>query len=703
MFTGMLTIGGMGLAASILLGIASKLFYVEVNPVTQAIAEALPGANCGACGFAGCSSAAKAIALGKASPGACLAGGPDTAMAVSKVLGVTVELREPDKARLGCWYSAKDADTKFRYDGVRDCRAAMMLFGGSKVCEIGCLGEGTCVAVCPFDAIDMGYRSLPEVNPALCTGCGTCVQTCPKRIITLTSQTSRSQHLYQTDECTAPCQRTCPAGINIPAYIGAIREGNYRKAIEVIKESNPLPLTCGRVCPHPCEDMCRLGKITDPVNINHLKRFVADMEMHSGERITPYKAPDTGKKVAVVGGGPAGLTCAYYLARYGHKPTIFEAMPKLGGMLRYGIPQYRLPKEVLDWEIEGIVEMGIEVKVNMRMGEDFTIDSLKEEGFNAVFLGIGAWDSRGLGVEGEQLEGILSGTRFLIDQGLGRKTPVGEKVAVIGGGNTALDAARTSWRLGAKEVTIIYRRSRKEMPANDIEIEEAEREGIRFHFLAAPVKLIGENGKITHLEYVEMELGEPDESGRRRPVPRPGTEKTIRVDNLIAAIGQIPVTDFLREDGVATTRWNTIEVKNDKTGETNLEGLFAGGDAVTGASIAVEAIGAGRRAARAINQYLRGEEVTVPEKTITKDSHLPDVEELVLVPEGERVKMPELTVEQRMGSFDEVERGLDEEAARREAERCLRCGLICYRKDEESRGNRPLDENKAVAAGNSFN
>jgi formate dehydrogenase beta subunit len=702
MLTGMLTIGGIGLAASILLGIASKVFYVQVDPTVSALSEALPGANCGACGFAGCSSAAKAIATGKASPDACLAGGPDTAIAVSKVLGVTVEIKEPDTARLGCWYNTEEAATRFRYDGVRDCRAALLLFGGSKVCEIGCMGEGTCVAVCPFDAIDMGTRGLPEINPALCTGCGTCVQTCPKRIITLTSQTRRSQHLYQIDECTAPCQRTCPAGINIPAYIGAIREGNYRKAIEVIKETNPLPLTCGRVCPHPCEEICRLGKVADPVNINHLKRFVADMEMNSGERITPYKAPDTGKRVAVVGGGPAGLTCAYYLARYGHKPTIFEAMPKLGGMLRYGIPEYRLPKDVLDWEIEGIVEMGVEVRTNMRMGEDFTIDSLKKEGFNAIFLGTGAWGSRGLGVEGEQLEGVLSGTRFLIDQGLGKETPIGEKVTIIGGGNTALDAARTSWRLGAKEVTIIYRRSRKEMPANDIEIEEAEREGIRFHFLAAPVKLIGENGKLTHLEYIGMELGEPDESGRRRPAPRPGTEKVIPVDNVIAAIGQFPVTDLLKEDGLAATRWDTIEVKNGNTGETNTEGVFAGGDAVSGASIAVEAIGAGRRAARAINLYLRGEEVRLPEGTITRDSNLPDVKELILVPEGERVKMPELAVEDRRDNFDEVERGLDVEAARREAERCLRCGLICYRRDEEYRGNRRLDGNKAVAAGNPF-
>jgi formate dehydrogenase beta subunit len=681
MLTAMLTIGGIGLAASILLGIASKVFFVEVDPVVQAVAEALPGANCGACGFAGCSSCAKAIAKGRASPDACMAGGAEAAVAIAQILGVTVEVREPDTARVGCWYPSEEADTTFTYDGVRDCRAGMLLFGGSKLCPIGCLGLGSCVAACPFDAIQIGDRGLPEVNNNLCTGCGTCVATCPRSIITLTSQTRRSQHLYRVDECTAPCQRTCPAGIDIPGYITHIREGNYRAAIELIKESNPLPLTCGRVCPHPCEENCRLGRVTEPVNINHLKRFAADYELHTGVHISPYKAPETGKKVAIIGGGPAGLTCAYYLARYGHSPTIFEAMPKLGGMLRYGIPEYRLPKAILDWEIEGILGMGVAVKSNVRMGTDVTITSLKDEGYEAIFLGTGAWDSRGLGVEGEQLEGILPGTHFLIDRGLEKETPVGDKVAIIGGGNTALDAARTSWRLGAKEVTIIYRRSRTEMPANDIEIEEAEKEGVNFHYLAAPTKLMGKDGRLTHLEYIEMELGEPDESGRRRPVPKPGTETVIPVDNVIAAIGQFPETDFLQEGGVAISRWNTIEVVTEKTGETNLEGVFAGGDAVTGASIAVEAIGAGRRAARSINRFLRGEEVSVPDETITTDSELLDVAELVTVPESVRVRMPELTVDERRLSFKEVELGLTEEMAHGEAERCLRCGLLCYRRE----------------------
>ena len=682
MLSGMLAIGGIGLVASFLLGIASKIFYVAVDPIVLAITEALPGANCGACGFAGCSSCAKVIAKGKATPDACLAGGPDVAVGVAEILGVTVEVKEPDKAKVGCTYNVEEADRKFIYDGAKDCRAAIMLFNGSKVCEIGCMTLGTCVNACPFDALSIGEDGLPEVNENLCTGCGTCEQVCPKGIIKLTSQTRRIQHIYTQDECTSPCQRTCPAGIDIPAYIRQIRAGNYRDAIMTIKEKNPFPLTCGRVCPHPCEDMCRLAKVCDSVNINHLKRFVADIEMNSKERISPYKAPETGKRIAIIGGGPAGLTCAYYLARLGHSSTIFEAMPKLGGMLRYGIPEYRLPKKILDWEIDAILNIGgIEVKTDITMGVDFTLKSLKDDGFEAFFLGTGAWDTRSLGVEGEDLIGVLPGTHFLIDRGLEKETPVGDKVAIIGGGNTALDAARTSWRLGAREVTIIYRRSRKEMPANDIEIEEAGKEGVIFHYLAAPVKLMGEKGRLTHLEYLEMELGEPDESGRRRPVPKKGTETVIEVDNVINAIGQFPATDFLKADGVGLTRWNSIEVVDEATGQTNIEGVFAGGDAATGASILVEAIGAGRRAARSIHLYLSGEKVSVPENAITRKSVLPDVEEVKEVKESERVHMPELSVDERKLSFKEVDLGLDEKMTKGEAERCLKCGLVCYRKE----------------------
>ncbi len=682
MLAAIITIGGVGLIAGSLLGIASKVFYVPVDPLVRQIAEALPGANCGACGFAGCSSCARAIARGRATADACLAGGPEVARSVAGLLGVTIELKEPDIAQLGCWYNLADADTRFTYDGPRDCRAAAMLFGGPKLCEIGCLTLGTCVGACPFGALAIdGETGLPVVNRNLCTGCGTCTQVCPKAIIGLGSETRRIQHLSTVDECTAPCQRSCPAGIDIPAYISSIRQGDYRGAISVIKEKNPLPLTCGRVCPHPCEQSCRLGKVADPVNINHLKRFVADYEMHSGARTTFYQAPPTGRRVAIVGGGPAGLTCAYFLARLGHSPTILEAMPELGGMLRYGIPPYRLPREVLAWEIGGIIGMGVEVRTGVRMGADVTIEGLRQEGFEAVFLATGAWQSRDLGVEGEELKGVIPGTQFLLDQALGKELTVGDRVAVVGGGNTAIDAARSCWRLGAREVTVIYRRSRVEMPANPMEIEEAEREGVVFHYLAAPTRLMGDNGVLTHLEYIGMELGEPDSSGRRRPIPRQGTEQVIEVDTVIAAIGQFPTTDFLADEGVGVTRWNTIEVIDEPSCRATREGVFAGGDAVSGASIAVEAIGAGRRAARAINRYLRGEEPGVPDNTLREGVPLPDVEELRGVAVTERARMPELAVDERRGNFDEVERGLDEELACREAGRCLRCGLICYRKE----------------------
>ncbi|MBN2040790.1 MAG: FAD-dependent oxidoreductase [Spirochaetes bacterium] len=673
---------GLGFTSAVILAIASRLFYVWEDPKIEEVMDSLLGANCGGCGYAGCAAAAAAVVAGKAGPDVCVAGGSDIALDVARIMGIEISLKEPEISCSYCRYATADADRKFIYEGMDDCIAASYYAGGPKECNIGCLGFGSCVKACPFGAIKMGEYGLPVFDSNKCTGCGICVEICPKHVIRLTSATERIQHLYREDECTSPCQRECPAGIDIREYISQIKKGNYKQALRTIKERNPLPLTCGRVCPHPCEDMCRRTIVGEPVNINHLKRFVADIELKSGEPEMPYIAPATGKKVAIIGGGPAGLSAAYYLVRLGHSPTIFEAMPKLGGMLRYGIPEYRLPKATLDWEINSILKVGVDVKTDKRMGRDFTISSLKEDGFEAVFLGTGAWDSRNLGIEGDDLKGVIPGTHFLIDRGLDKETPIGDKVVVVGGGNTALDAARTCWRLGAKEVTVIYRRSRKEMPANDIEVEEGEKEGVIFQFLSNPTKLMGENGVLKQLEYTEMELGEPDESGRRRPVPKKGSEKIMDVDNVIVAAGQFPETDFLQEDGVKLTDWKTIEVLNEITGETNIPGVFAGGDVVTGASIAVAAIGAGRRAARSINIYLNGEEVGLPDNIITPACQLPVIKELRSVSDSPRTMMPELEVDQRKLNFKEVELGLTEEQARYEADRCLMCGLICYRKDD---------------------
>ena len=698
-----LAIGGLGFVAAAGLGVAARVFAVETDPLAEAVEEVLAGANCGGCGFASCAAAAEAIASCKADVNICVAGGPPVAEAVAQVMGVEATYREPEVAKVDCRYGLEEADLKYSYDGLDDCRAAVLLAGGPKECPIGCVGLGTCAKVCPFGAITMGEDHLPKVDPYKCTGCGTCVRHCPKFIIHLTSVTNRILDFNHTYNCLAPCQNTCPAQIDIPAYIKAIAERRFEEALHIIKEHNPLPICIGRVCPHPCEDQCRRGLDGEPININHLKRFVADYEMNSGKRYEPFCLPKNDRKVAIVGGGPAGLTAAYYLARLGYAPTIFEAMPELGGMMRYGIPEYRLPKKIMDWEIQGILELGVEARCNQRMGKDFTLADLRNEGFEAVFLGVGAWASRNLRVEGEDLDGVLAGTSLLIDRGLGKETPVGKRVVIIGGGNTAIDCARTCWRLGAEEVTVLYRRSRAEMPANDLEIEEAEREGIKFHFLAAPTRLIGEDGKLKALEYIRMELGEPDASGRRRPVPIEGSETTLECDNVIAAIGQFPNLDFLEQDEQAKdlerTKWNTIAA-DEQVDSTNIPGVFSGGDVVLGAATVVQAIGMGRRAARAIHFYLSESAPSdpdqpdtcaspqapgpfaAPETWVTDPKQVLTRHDIPGAPDpGQRAKMPELSVEERAGNFKEVELGLAEEAAVAEAQRCLQCGLICYRRD----------------------
>ena len=684
MLGGILVMGALGVVVGAGLAVASKIFHVHVDPKIEAVEDALPGANCGGCGVPGCGANAVAIVSGKASPASCVAGGPEVTAEIAAIMGVEVQEREPEIARPGCTYGLQEADLKYLYDGVRDCRAAVLLDGGSKVCHIGCLGLGTCVRSCQFGALSMGAEDLPVVDKDLCTGCGACERSCPKHIINLTSSATRLLHLNTLDECLAPCRQRCPAQVDIPLYINLADQGRYKEALQVIKERVPMPLTIGRVCPHFCEEVCRRNEVDEPVNINHIKRFCADVELDSGGRYDTYTAPLSGKRVAVIGGGPAGLAAAYYLRRFGHASTIFEAMPKLGGMLRYGIPEYRLPKKILDWEIEGITGLGdIEVRLETHMGRDFNLQSLKDEGFDAVFLGVGAWGSRNMRVEGEDLEGVLSGTQYLIRMGLEEDVRIGRRVVVIGGGNTAIDAARTSWRLGAEEVTVLYRRSRQEMPAADIEVEEAGAEGIKFHFLAAPTKLIGENGRVKGIEFLRMELGEPDDSGRRRPVPVEGTETVIEVDNVIAAIGQFAVYDVETlkcEDGeVAMTRWNTVDA-DENSGQTNIDWVFAAGDGVSGAATVVEAFGGARKAASGIHRFFEGERrVPGPPNLRTRVWDVASKDELKLLPEMPRNKMPEIHVPERSGSFAEVELGFSEEQVRNESHRCLQCGLYCFR------------------------
>jgi formate dehydrogenase major subunit len=483
-------------------------------------------------------------------------------------------------------------------------------------------------------------------------------------------------------DCVAPCQLTCPAGIDIQGYLALIARGEYIEALKLIREQLPMPATIGRVCPHFCETQCRRNLVEEAININHLKRFVADYEMQLGERHFPTKRPPSRHRAAIIGGGPAGLSAAYYLCLLGHSPTLFDAMPELGGMLRYGIPEYRLPKKVLDWEIEGILQLGVAVQKNVRWGRDFTMASLRKEGYEAFFLAIGAWAAHSLGVPGEALGGVYSGVDFLADVGLGKPVIMGQRVAVIGGGNVAMDAARTGVRLGAKEMSIIYRRSREEMPASHEEIEGAMAEGIRFHFLAAPVKLLGENGKVHQLEIIQMKLGDPDASGRRRPIPVKGSETAIAVDMVITAIGQVPDLSPLETDPTAAnapvTRWKTLAA-DPETLYTGIGGIFTGGDVYRGPDTVVRALADGRRAALAIHRYLEEHRVDARPKVfniVKGDLKTISKEPFGAFAHQARVRMPELEPALRITNFQQIDLGLPEEKALQEAERCLSCGCL---------------------------
>jgi formate dehydrogenase major subunit len=488
-------------------------------------------------------------------------------------------------------------------------------------------------------------------------------------------------------DCEAPCKTTCPASVDVQGYIALIAQGRYREATRLVKEVNPFPLAIGRVCPRPCEGECRRNALDGPVGIDYLKRFAADWDATHGEPWSPEVARPTGKRVAMVGAGPSSLTAAYYLTQAGHAVTIHEALPAPGGMLRYGIPEYRLPKAILDTEIGLITGLGTEVEYGRTLGRDFTIADLFDRGFDAVFLGLGAMASRRMGVPGEDLDGVWAGTEFLKKVALGEPVEIGRRVAIIGGGNTAIDASRTALRLGAERVTIVYRRSRQEMPAWGVEVEAARHEGVEMHFLAAPTGIEGD-GRCERMEYIRMELGEPDSSGRRRPVPIEGSEEVLEIDNVIAAIGQTPELSCIHETAerdpgsiearIELTRWGTI-VADEHTLLTSVDGVFAGGDVVNGAATAIEAIAHGGRAARAIDRFLRGERPSDPAPffNIRKErwDEYPRAD-LERVEPRPRQEMPELPVAERILTFDETELGLTEEQAREEAKRCLECGCV---------------------------
>ncbi len=680
---GILLMGGLGIVVGVVLAIASKVFYVWTDPRVEAISEALPGANCGGCGFPGCNANAEAIAMGKSSPSSCVAGGPDVAEEIAGIMGLKVEAREPDIAKPGCTYGVQDADLKYSYVGMQDCRGAALLDGGSKVCPIGCLGLGTCVKACPFDALSMGPDNLPVVNLERCTGCGTCERICPKHIITLSSYSRRIRREFTTDECSAPCARTCPTGIDIPAYIHQISQGNFLKAVRIIKETNPFPLVCGRICVHPCEMECRRNLVDEPVAINNLKRFAADYEMDSGQRTHNPRAPETGKRIAVIGGGAEGLTAAYLLNRLGHDATVYESDKILGGLLRKGIPENRLPKKVLDWEIEGILDAGVRAFTGQTLGRDFSVQSLLRDGYSSVLVALGGWDSQlQERMKGKGPVNTLPGIQLLVDFILnlreGIDTVHGRQWAILEGGKVALEAASSLSDKGIKDIHIISRKTREGSVLSEDDIRKAENAGVIFHFGHVVTKLTGEDDTLTHIEIAH--LSEKEVLDKR---------ETLSIDTLLTGAGRFPDLIYapVMEEGkdgapelTEPVRWETL---SPYPGPSAIQdaGLFRPGEELSDYKAVIEAIGAGRRAAASIDRHLLNEPVEAPAHMIKRHTNVLNVFGLEPVPRVEREKMPVISAEESMNNPGlEIAKGYSKEQALKEAGRCLQCGLICYRR-----------------------
>jgi len=491
-------------------------------------------------------------------------------------------------------------------------------------------------------------------------------------------------HTCPTSDCPqltpAPCQMACPAGIDIPSYVTLIGQGRYDEAIEVIRKDNPFPWICGLVCTHPCEFMCVRKRMDTPISIMDLKGFAAERAMSDRSYTNPEKLADNGHKVCVLGGGPGGLTAAYFLALWGYRVTVIEALPMPGGMMMVGIPRYRLPREVIDREVGLIEELGVELRLNTKLGTDTTLEDLQAEGFEAFVVAIGAHDSFKLMIPGEDdFPQVHPAVQFLRRVSLGDRRKPGRRVAVIGGGNVAIDAARTCIRLGCEEVSILYRRSHSEMPAHEQEVVEAEEEGVQFSFLTIPTQVVGENKRVTALRCLRAKLSEPDESGRQRPIPVEGSEHDLEVDAVIPAIGQsIDANGLDTWPNLKWNRRNNLAVQT-ATMATPESGVFAVGDVVTGPATVVEAIGGGKKAAWAVHRYIEDiPQPNLPPVPVRRRRLAPLQVRANLKADLKRPDIETLKNDRRRITFQQVHLGLSEERAVQEAKRCLRCD-ICIR------------------------
>jgi NADPH-dependent glutamate synthase beta subunit-like oxidoreductase len=566
--------------------------------------------------------------------------------------------------------------------------------GGEQVKR--CYDCGTCTGACPagesgsgFDPrkilhmIKTGMKDQLLGSPTIwhCTHCDTCLFVCPQgvrfsAVVDVLREMAIQQGYASGEGCekwgTAPCKASCPAHISIPGFVSAVAEGRYEEGLKLIKEEMPFPGICGRICPHPCEEECNRGKVDKPVAIEYLKRFLADWDLTKTTPYVPLKKAAKKERVAVVGAGPAGLTAAYYLAIEGYGVTVFEKYPVPGGMMTLGIPEFRLPRNILQAEIDVIRKLGVEIRLNVEIGEDIEFADLQRD-YQAVFLGIGCQQAIKLSIPGEEtFRGVVDGLEFLREINLGNLPPSRGKLVIVGGGNTAVDCARTAKRLGFESVVLLYRRTREEMPANPWEVEDTIEEEIDIEYLTLPVRILGENGKVTGVECVRMKLGEPDESGRRRPVRIEGSEFTIQTDMVVAALGQTPDLRCLPRPLETTISSRGFLVADPQTGLTKAPLVFSGGDVVSGPRTVVEAIGFGKEAARSIDRVLRGEDVQAGRGPQWKGiGYSPES-----VERRERETMPRLALQERKSSFDEVDLGFDDQQVGCEAERCFRiCGI----------------------------
>lgn len=707
MIQSVLLMGGLGLIIGGALAFASKIFYVYVDPKVEAIQEVLPGANCGGCGFPGCGPNAEAIAAGKSSPSSCVAAGPEVAIAIAELMGMSLEAKEPEFARSGCYYGTKDADLKYLYDGINDCRAAVMVFGGMKECNIGCLGLGTCVKACPFGALEIGEYGLPVVDMEKCTGCGTCQRVCPKNIIRLSSVSMRIMREYTEDKCVTPCQRACPTGIDIREYLARIRRGDNSGAVQVIKERNPFPTVIGRICPAPCESECRRQLIDESVGINNLKRFVCDIELEMGHRVLPYKAPETGRKVAIVGGGVEGLSTAFFTARLGHEPTLFEATSTLGGLLRIAISDERLSQDVLDWDIEGILEMGVNVKTGVKIGEDFTVASLLKSGYEAVFTSTGGWDSRLSRGEIAQVANIFPGGYLMIDLlrndiTKSKRIPCGRDVMIVGGGAMASEAVRVCRELGAETITVLSRKSKEMAPFDDKYLDSMGSNGATIIYETGLTKLIGEDDRLRQVECTDLSTGAKVimdaqtvvmASGRFPElifVKKNGTSEELSSD------GETPLDDQSSADQSGALQWEGVEIYKVPSNRKEL-GFLSPEDELSGYSAAVVAINGGRRAAATIHKLMYGLPLNDVVRPVTKRSILQGVTSVNNVQIMPRNLMP--MYDKKVGESGrgkEIFKGYTPEMAKNEAERCLKCGLLCYEKSARADGESAADTAEKV-------